>query len=172
MPGSRDSIIHTDGRTHRLRLRPADRVDTEAFEAAAAAALAISGPDAVAPLERAEALWGGEPLPEERYAEWTFGWRERLTDRYTHVLTALTRAYTLAGQGEDALRTARKWVELDPLNESAQRELIIGYARAGRRDHALRQFLACRRALVEELGIEPSEATRRLQEQVLAGTAV
>jgi len=172
LPGSQESVIHTDGRAHQLRLRPADRVDTDAFESAAAAALAMSGPDAVAPLERAEALWGGEPLPEERYAAWTFGWRERLTDRYTHVLTALTRAYTLAGQGEDALRMARKWVELDPLNESAQRELIAGYSRAGRRDHALRQFLSCRRALVEGLGIEPSEATRRLQEQVLAGTPV
>ena len=172
LPGSMDSTIHAEGRTIQLRLRPADRVDTEAFEAAAAAALAISGPDAVAPLERAEALWGGEPLPEERYADWTFAWRERLTDRYTHVLTALTRAYTVAGRHEDALRLARKSVELDPLDESAQRELIAGLARAGRRDHALRQFLSCRRALVDALGIEPSEATRRLQEHVLAGTAV
>ncbi|HYI38239.1 MAG TPA: BTAD domain-containing putative transcriptional regulator [Thermoleophilaceae bacterium] len=172
LPGARDSIIHTDGRAHQLRLRSGDQLDTQTFEAAAAAALTARGGDALPLLEHAEGLWTGEPLPEERYAEWTFAWRERLTDRYTHVLTALTEGYTLAGRAEDALRVARTRVELDPLNESAQRALIVGYSRAGRRDHALRQFLSCRRALVEDLGIEPSEATRRLQEQVLAGTPV
>jgi len=172
LPGSQDSIIHADGRAYQLRLRSGDRVDTDDFEAAATAALAPDAPDPLALLEHAEGLWGGEPLPEDRYADWTFAWRERLNDRYTHVLTVLTRAYTAAGRREDALRMARKWVELDPLNESAQRELIAGYSRAGRRDHALRQFLACRRTLVEELGIEPSEATTRLQEQVLAGAPV
>ena len=29
-------------------------------------------------LERAAALWTGEPLPEDRYAAWSFAWRERL----------------------------------------------------------------------------------------------
>lgn len=172
LPGSRDSIIHTDGRAHQLRLRPGDRLDTDTFEAAAAAALSVRGADALPLLEHAEGLWSGEPLPEERYADWTFAWRERLADRYTHVLTALTESYTVAGRGEDALRVARTRVELDPLNEAAQRALIVGYSRAGRRDHALRQFLSCRHALVEELGIEPSEPTRRLQEQVLAGASV
>ena len=172
LPGADSSIIHTDGRAHHLRLRACDCVDTDTFEAAAAAALAVGGSDALPLLEHAEGLWSGEPLPEERYADWTFAWRERLTDRYTQVLTALTEAYTLAGRGEDALRMARTRVDLDPLNESAQRAVIVGYSRAGLRDHALRQFLACRRALVEELGIEPSDATRRLQERVLAGAAI
>jgi DNA-binding SARP family transcriptional activator len=172
LPGCENSIIHTDGRMYQLKLRPGDRVDTDGFEAAAAAAVAASGPGAVTLLEHAEELWGGEPLPEERYAPWTFDWRERLNDRYTQVLGALTEAYTAQARPEDALRIARKRVELDPLNEYSQRELIAGYARVGRRDHALRQFLSCRRGLVEELGIEPSETTKRLQEQVLAGVPV
>ena len=46
------------------------------------------------------------------------------------------------------------------------------YARAGRRAHALRQFLECRKQLVEELGIEPSEATTSLQRRILVGEAV
>jgi len=131
-----------------------------------------AGPEAITLLERADALWSGDPLPDERYCDWTFEWRERLTDRYGHVLAALAREYTHAGRGEDATRLARKCVELDSLNEGAQRYLMISYARSGRRNHALRQFLACRRVLVEELGIEPSEATVRLQDRILAGTPV
>jgi DNA-binding SARP family transcriptional activator len=130
------------------------------------------GPGAVAMLERAERLWTGSPMPEERYAPWTFAWRERLNDRYTQVLAALSQTYAAAGRGDDAIRLARTWVELDPVNEAAQRELITGLARAGRRNQALRQFLACRRALVDELGIEPSATTVALQERVLAGALV
>jgi DNA-binding SARP family transcriptional activator len=130
------------------------------------------GPEAVTMLERADQLWTGSPMPEELYAPWTFAWRERLVDRYTHVLAALSQAYAGAGRDDDAIRLARSWVELDPVNEAAQRELITGLARAGRRNQALRQFLACRRTLVDELGIEPSAATVALQERVLAGALV
>lgn len=172
VPGAPVSVVETDGRAVRLPLGPADHLDSHEFEVAAAAALAASGAQRRVALERAEALWGGPPLPEELYVEWTFAWRERLNDRYSHVLTALQQAYADAHQPDDALRLARKRVELDPLNESAQRELIASYARAGRRNHALRQFAACRRVLVDELGIEPAEATCSLQERVLAGLPV
>jgi DNA-binding SARP family transcriptional activator len=63
-------------------------------------------------------------------------------------------------------------VELDELDEAAQRQLMLAYARAGRRANALRQFLACRRALVDSLGVEPSEETAELQRRILAGEAV
>ena len=49
---------------------------------------------------------------------------------------------------------------------------MLAYARAGRRGHALRQFLACRRALAAELGIEPGAETAALQRRILAGDAV
>jgi DNA-binding SARP family transcriptional activator len=70
-----------------------------------------------------------------------------------------------------ALR-ARDLVELDPLNEGAHRRLMIAYARAGQRSQALRQFLECRRALVEQLGVEPASETARLQQRILAGEPV
>ena len=46
---------------------------------------------------------------------------------------------------------------------------MIAYARAGRRNQALRQFLECRRALVEHLGVEPTTRPQRLQQRILAG---
>jgi DNA-binding SARP family transcriptional activator len=63
-------------------------------------------------------------------------------------------------------------VELDPLDEAAQRRLIRALARSGRRGHALRQFLACRHALVTTLGVEPGEETSALQRRLLAGDVV
>jgi DNA-binding SARP family transcriptional activator len=96
-------------------------------------------------------------------------WRERLVDRYIEVLAGLAEAFTAAGDYAAAIEAAREVVALDPANESAHRDLMAAYARAGRTGHALRQFLECRRALVDELGIEPSDETSRLQARILAG---
>jgi DNA-binding SARP family transcriptional activator len=63
-------------------------------------------------------------------------------------------------------------VKLDPLNEHGHRVLMTAYSRTGRRGHALRQYLECRRALVDALGVEPAAETSRLQAQILAGEAV
>ena len=46
------------------------------------------------------------------------------------------------------------------------------YARAGQRGRALRQYLECRRALIDQLGVEPSAETAGLQQRILAGEQV
>jgi DNA-binding SARP family transcriptional activator len=63
-------------------------------------------------------------------------------------------------------------LELNPLDERAHRQLMVGYARTGRTSYALRQYLECRRALMVDLGVEPSEETSRLQTRILAGERV
>ena len=166
------SVIETGDRTYRLRLRAGDVVDADEFEATAQAALTARGAERAPRLERAAALWGGEPLPEERYADWALGWRERLTDLYAAVLAAQTDDCLAHGDPTAAELHARDLVELDPLNEGAHRRLMLAYARGGRRNRALRQFLECRRALVENLGVEPAVETQRLQQRVLAGDRV
>jgi DNA-binding SARP family transcriptional activator len=46
---------------------------------------------------------------------------------------------------------------------------MTAYARTGRTSHALRQFLECRHALVNQLGVEPSAQTSAVQARILAG---
>jgi DNA-binding SARP family transcriptional activator len=135
-------------------------------------ALVRTGPERRAALVAAAALWGGEPLPEERYDDWAIPWRQRLIDRHAEVLAALIEVHAEVGDLAAAADVARRLVELDPVNEAAHRQLIVAYARAGQRGHALRQYLACRRALVAELGVEPGEETATLQRRVLAGEPV
>jgi DNA-binding SARP family transcriptional activator len=88
------------------------------------------------------------------------------------VLAALVELHEDAGRHADAAEVARELVDLDPLNEGGHRALICAYARTGRTGYALRQYLECRRALVEQLGVEPAAATSRLQARVLAGEPV
>ena len=172
LPGGPDSMIELRERTYRLRLRERDTVDAVQFEHAAATALADRSEGRRASLEHAAGLWVGEPLPEDRYAEWSFAWRERLVEAYSQVLGALIEIHVGSGEQHDAIRVARRLLEIDPLNEDAHRQLMLTYARTGRTSQALRQFLECRRALVVELGVEPSAETSRLQARILAGESV
>jgi DNA-binding SARP family transcriptional activator len=164
-----DSRLHAQERSYALVLRDDDRLDAAVFEAAAQRALRTSGSERMPALEAATRLWTGEPLPEERYSDWAASWRERLGSLHADVLGTLAEAHSEAGDHAAAARAAKALVDLDPLDEHAQRLLMGAYASAGRRAAALRQFLECRRALVEELGIEPDAETLALQRRILAG---
>jgi ATP/maltotriose-dependent transcriptional regulator MalT/DNA-binding SARP family transcriptional activator len=172
LPGTETSAIESGDHAYRLVLGGRDSLDADEFRAAADVALGEQGEERRAMLKRARSLWGGEPLPEERYSDWATAYRERLLDRYIAVLTALVELHEVAGEHNAAAGLARELVDLDPLNEGGHRALITAYARAGRTGHALRQYLECRRALVEQLGIEPAEETSRLQARILAGEPV
>jgi LuxR family maltose regulon positive regulatory protein len=169
LPGAEPTAIEAGDHSYRLALGERDGVDAEEFRNAATAALAATGEDRRARLERAQALWTGEPLVEERYSDWAASYRERLSDLHVAVLTGLVAIHERSDDHAAASAAARALVDVDPLNEGAHRALMTAYARAGRTGHALRQYLECRRTLVEELGIEPAEATSRLQARILAG---
>jgi DNA-binding SARP family transcriptional activator len=171
-PGTDDSAIESGGQSYRLRIDDDHQVDANRFTTAAETALAEEPEERLPLLEQARSLWTGEPLPEERYADWATSYRERLIDQYIAVLTGLCDLHEQRGDHLGAAETARQLVGLDPLNEDGHRALMTAYSRTGRRGHALRQYLECRRALVDELGVEPAEATSRLQARILAGEPV
>ena len=151
-PGAQRSVLEGSGRAYRLVLGERDMVDADVFLAAAERALQAPAASRRGQLERAAELWGGDPLSEERYADWAAVFRERLIDRYADVLSALTDACEAQDDRPAAQAAARRLVELDPLDESAHRRAMLAYARAGRRAHALRQFLECRKQLVRGAG--------------------
>jgi DNA-binding SARP family transcriptional activator len=130
------------------------RTDVEAFEAASAAALLAGDPEAALSACR---LYRGELLPDDRYEPWAEEPRERLRRRYL-----------------DLLRKAKLWqrvVDLEPLDEEANRALMSAFATAGNRHAALRQFARLRDRLAGELGLRPSEETVALYEEIRLGPA-
>lgn len=165
------SAIEAVDHGYRIVLRDGDTVDADIFEAAVNGALRATGPGRRALLEYAAALWGGDPLPEDLYADWASGWRERLTDRRLELLSTLGDVQAADGDHFAALRTARRALEADPLDEAAHRRVMSAHAALGQTRLALEQFLRCRRAMVEHLGIEPSMQTADLQARILSGEA-
>jgi DNA-binding SARP family transcriptional activator/tetratricopeptide (TPR) repeat protein len=172
LPGASRSVVDVSDHAYRLALGPADRVDADQFEQLAATALAARGADRSELLREAAETWTGPPLPEDSYADWASPLRNRLIARYQEVLLALAAD---CGDRRDyfaATDAAHKLLTLDPLDERAHRELMLANVRAGRTAHALRQYLACRRLVVDALGVEPESATTELHGRILAGQSV
>ena len=114
----------------------------------------------------------GDPPDAATFDEWTTLQRESGLRDMEFVFDRLSQLETDCGESNEANSTLLRWLAINPLNEEAHRRLIIAFAQTGRRGHALRQFLECRRALVTELGVEPGEETVALQRRVLAGEAI
>ncbi len=120
-------------------------------------------------------LWRGDPLEgfgvedAPAFTEWL----EVETRRFQGLLRDALRgrATELHGRGRTAaaLEHLRRLLELDPLDESAHRTVMrLEFAR-GHVQAALAQFELCRRALHEELGIDPLAETRSLATLITEG---
>jgi DNA-binding SARP family transcriptional activator/pimeloyl-ACP methyl ester carboxylesterase len=123
-------------------------VDALRFEGDAAQALRSGDPDACAAVAE---TYGGELLPEDRYAAWVEESRDRLRALYLQLL-----------------RRAGLWervVEEEPGDEVAHRSLMRAYADAGNRSAALEQFWGLRDAL-ERIELEPTSETRLLYHEI------
>jgi len=143
-----DLAITTEGEMVRLWPLGELTVDAQTF---AAMAKHVHNRDAAL---QAIALYGGELLPEDRYAAWTEPRRETLRETYLSLL-----------------RSEAKWeqvLEVDPTDEQAHRALMGAYLERGDRQAAMRQFERLRRRLRVDLGVGPERATVSLYERALA----
>jgi DNA-binding SARP family transcriptional activator/predicted ATPase len=107
-------------------------------------------------------LLGGFSLREEPFEQWMSSERRRLHEVAVQVFTDLADRYAGAEKLDRAIAVTERLLALDPLLESAHRSLMRLYLRTGRREAALRQFRECTRLLSEQLGVAPSEETRRI----------
>jgi DNA-binding SARP family transcriptional activator len=145
--------------------------DLEAFDVRAAEVdAAVAGSDTARALEAAQelaALYQGELLPGDLYDDWFAATRDRYRLRFGDAMLA---AATLAEAAEPtaALALVRTALARDPWREDLYQAAMRAEIRLERRSHALETFFACKEKLADELGLDPSEETVRLYEEVVA----
>lgn len=111
-------------------------------------------------------LLEGLRLREEAFEEWLAGERNRLRERALGVFSVLLEQLVAADRTDDAVQVAVRLLALDPLQESAHRELMRLYVLQGRPASALRQYELCARTLRAELGVEPEAETTELYAEI------
>jgi predicted ATPase/DNA-binding SARP family transcriptional activator/DNA-binding CsgD family transcriptional regulator len=142
-------------------------VDVDAFEEAAATARRSRDP---VTYRAAIELCAGDLLPEDRYEEWSEGRREELRQLYLALLIELAGLYEERDEHGLAIEALRKVTGTEPTLEEAHASLMRLHALSGRPERALAQYERLRDVLSRGLGTDPSSATRRLRDEIAAGS--
>jgi DNA-binding SARP family transcriptional activator len=158
-----------------VRVTFPDHIQCDAATFNTALKAARKAPERIGELERAVGLYHGPFLQgfsladSVTFGEWLVLTRERFRQDALSALRRLATDYESAGQYSKALRYARRQVELEPWQETAQRQVMRLLALEGQRGLAVAQYETCRRILAEQLAVEPSHETTLLCERIRAG---
>jgi DNA-binding SARP family transcriptional activator len=144
-----------------LSLASSVRCDLEAFEQASAEALAADEAHRVGLARQAIALYAGELLPGDVYADWAAAPRERARRRYLAQLDLVADAAEATGNFDEAARLLDLGLTADPLDEGRSERLAAVLVAQGRLGVA-RQVAERARDVLAELGLDVGPALRRL----------
>ncbi|HXH20675.1 MAG TPA: BTAD domain-containing putative transcriptional regulator [Dehalococcoidia bacterium] len=117
-------------------------------------------------LVSALAMYHGELLESDPYEEWVVEPRRTLSAAYYQALSWVTTQSAKDDDWRSVLDYASLMVKKEPFDEAAHRWLMQAHWRLGNRSQALQQYRACEEVLKAELGLPPSEETRRLFEVI------
>jgi DNA-binding SARP family transcriptional activator len=118
-------------------------------------------------LREAEALWRGPPLAEfayDAFAQPAIGGLEELR---LNVIEERVDAELALNRHSELLAELEALVTEHPLRERVRGQLILALYRTGRQADALHAYQDARRALLDELGLDPSPALRQLHSAIL-----
>ena len=121
----------------------------------------------IARLSAALDLWIGPPLQEFADEEWALPTIARLADLRVVVREQLVESLLRTGDMTNAVTVGSELCRDEPLLERAHLLLMNGLAAQGRQAEALRVFTQFRRKLVNETGLEPSQALLAAEQAVL-----
>ena len=153
-----------------LRLDP-DELDLDRFEALVErAGRAMATGDAAAAAEalrRGLALWRGPALADLAFEPFAQAAAARLEEQRLAALESRLEADLALGRAPELIGELGALVGEHPLRERLRRSLVLALYRAGRQAEALEAYRAARRALVQDLGIEPGPELAELEGAIL-----
>ncbi|MFL5656395.1 MAG: AAA family ATPase [Ktedonobacteraceae bacterium] len=115
------------------------------------------------------ALYKGDYLPEDLYEDWAQRRRDRLRRVYSWLLENAAKVALANAQAQRAGEYLQALLEGNPADEQTHRQLMLIYARMGRRSDALNQYQLLQEALREELDAQPLPETTELFRRIQSG---
>jgi DNA-binding SARP family transcriptional activator len=155
---------HTPG--YVLRIEPSE-LDLARFERLAGEARRAAPETAARKLREALALWRGPALADLAYESFAQVEIGRLEEMRLAVLERRIDADLALGRHAELVGELEALVSRYPLRERLRCQLMLALYRSARQAEALDAYRAARRELSEELGLEPSEELKRLEQAIL-----
>jgi predicted ATPase/DNA-binding SARP family transcriptional activator len=148
-----------------------DRLDATRFEDMLAEAAQASGQQALRLADEALALWRGPPAGEFTGRPFALATVARLSELRLVAVERRAELLLTADRAEDAVAALQALLAEHPEREQARGLFMRALYRAGRHTEALATFRSWRRYLATELGLDPSPALRRIEQDILRHTA-
>ncbi len=167
---SSEGVLLTRGHGYLIRAEPG-QLDVERFrdlvERARRALAAQESGRAAAILREALALWRGPPLADFTYAAFAQTAIAQLEELRLGALEERVEADLALGRHHDLVGELTALVERNPLRERLRAQLMLALYRCGRQAEALAVYQEFRRALSEQLGLDPGPAVQQLEVAIL-----
>jgi two-component SAPR family response regulator len=122
--------------------------------------------NAIERIGRLRRIYQGHFLQHEAEKPWTLNARHELRDRFLRAIRDAARECESVHRWGDAASLYRSGIELDSLNESLYRGLMLCHDQLGDHSEALRAYRRCRELLTRFLGIPPNAKTQALYHSV------
>jgi predicted ATPase/DNA-binding SARP family transcriptional activator len=149
-----------------LRLAPGE-LDVEQFSILVERAAGTRPARARRLLEQGLALVRGEPLTGLEGFPFAEIERARLNELVWRAREALVDARLALGEHRALVAELRACCADEPTRERSRWQLMMALYRSDRQEEALAEYLSTRRALRDELGLEPGNDLRELHRQIL-----
>ena len=123
--------------------------------------------EAARSLREGLALWRGPALSDFTYEAFATAAISQLEERHSAALEERVEADLALGGHRELVAELADLVERNPLRERLLGQLMLALYRCGRQPEALAVYQRFRRALSEELGLDPSPGLQQLELAVL-----
>jgi DNA-binding SARP family transcriptional activator len=140
-----------------------EEIDARRFERALVSAQALEPAERAAALREALSSWRGSALADLALEPFAETEAARLEELRLIALEERIDAELEIGRDEQLVAELEALVARHPLRERLRREQMLALYRARRKPDALRAFQEARLALIDELGLEPSNELRELE---------
>jgi DNA-binding SARP family transcriptional activator len=144
-----------------------DSIDLHRFERLLREASGQEAPERSRLLGEALALWRGDPLAEAAFEPFAQPEVRRLEELRLGASEDWVDAGLEAGRSGELVPRLESLVAQFPLRERLRGQLMLALYRSGRQADALAAYQAARRALVEELGLDPGPQLQQLHAAIL-----
>jgi len=149
--GTPSAYLLSNGDAYRLHTGNGGWIDTDAFASEIGRARQSDEPsEAVACYRKAESIFQGDFLEEDRYAEWCREPRERYSEDYLYILMKMIRFYEQQNDDPMCILFAGKYLKIDKYAEQIYRLLMRCHARMGNRGLVVKTFEKCEEIIVKE----------------------
>ena len=145
----------------------AEELDLGRFERLVEEARAAEPAAAAEKLREALSLWRGEPLADLAYEGFLSTEIARLEELRLLALEERIDADLTLGHHADVVGELAALIAEHPYREGLRARLMLALYRSGRQADALEAYQQARAALSDELGLEPSDELRQLEQAIL-----